>query len=182
LDCPSGWENSKAFNEDLARELTAHPDSYHPVSTGPGIDRLRANGLLFGGAPACAALADSISQHVTQFARQLDGGRLWMAGRPQKARIKFWSMRTRQGGYDAWHYHSQGWLSGVYYVQTASGRDGDDAGSIGFAPVKDDHSVETKIAPAAGEIVLFPSQLFHRTYPTSAKDWRISVAFDVFSA
>ena len=62
---------------------------------------------------------------------------------------------------------------------------GSDDGSIEFSTDGDDYPrrhadfPRRVVAPAIGDIVLFPSSLFHRTVPFSATEERICIAFDV---
>jgi hypothetical protein len=62
---------------------------------------------------------------------------------------------------------------------------GRDDGSIEFSTHGDDYPQrhadfpKRTIAPAVGDIVLFPSSLFHRTIPFHSSAERVCIAFDV---
>lgn len=95
-----------------------------------------------------------------------------------------WYVRMRQGGHLTSHIHEEGWLSGAVYLQMPKQADGD-AGSFAFGtdgddyPRKHENFPERSILPKVGDIVLFPSSLFHRTIPFRSDEERICVAFDI---
>lgn len=95
-----------------------------------------------------------------------------------------WYVKMRQGGHLTSHIHEEGWLSGAVYLQMPKQTDGD-AGSFAFGTHGDDYPrkhesfPERSILPNVGDIVLFPSSLFHRTIPFRSDEERICVAFDI---
>lgn len=95
-----------------------------------------------------------------------------------------WYVKMRQGGHLTSHIHEEGWLSGAVYLQMPKQTDGD-AGSFAFGthgddyPRKHENFPERSILPKVGDIVLFPSSLFHRTIPFRSDEERICVAFDI---
>jgi uncharacterized protein (TIGR02466 family) len=96
-----------------------------------------------------------------------------------------WYVKMRQGGHLTSHIHETGWLSGSVYLSLPSDRGSGNDGSIEFSthgdnyPQKHDNFPHKPIAPKIGDIVLFPSSLFHRTIPFSSNEERICVAFDL---
>lgn len=95
-----------------------------------------------------------------------------------------WSVRLRAGGRHSNHVHPQGWISSALYVAlpSRSSHDLEDAGwltlgapaedlGLGFDPIR-------KIEPRPGQLVLFPSWMWHGTVPF-AEGERLTVAFDV---
>lgn len=98
-----------------------------------------------------------------------------------------WYVKMQQGGHLSAHIHEIGWISGAVYLKMPStnglegafeyGTHGDDypvkyQDSYAKFPVK-------QIMPSVGDIVLFPSSLFHRTIPFNSIDNRICIAFDL---
>ena len=79
--------------------------------------------------------------------------------------------------------HAQGWLSGVFYLSTIQSND--EQGNIEFG--LDGYSFEPirpggpskQHSPRNGDLVLFPSSLFHRTIPFREDTIRKTIAFDV---
>lgn len=95
-----------------------------------------------------------------------------------------WYVRMKQGGHLDAHIHEIGWISGAVYLAMPPSGDSEE-GAFEYGMHGDDlpRRVETfpvaRTLPKVGEIVLFPSSLFHRTIPFSADEQRICVAFDL---
>ena len=94
-----------------------------------------------------------------------------------------WYVKMQQGGHLNAHIHEIGWLSGAVYLAmpTLNGLEG----AFEYGTHGDDYpQMHTRfptanILPNVGDIVLFPSSLFHRTIPFSANQERICIAFDL---
>jgi predicted 2-oxoglutarate/Fe(II)-dependent dioxygenase YbiX len=95
-----------------------------------------------------------------------------------------WSVRLRGAGYHSNHVHPQGWISSAFYVAlpNAGPQDGPDAGWLTLgephAQLKLDLPAFRRVAPRPGQLVLFPSWMWHGTVPF-AEGERLTVAFDV---
>ena len=98
-----------------------------------------------------------------------------------------WYVRLRRGGYVDRHIHEIGWISGAVYLVMPTPNDIDGAFEYGTHgdnyPIKppktlDDFPYE-HVLPNVGDIVLFPSSLFHRTIPFNSNEARICIAFDL---
>lgn len=95
-----------------------------------------------------------------------------------------WSVRLRSGGRHSNHVHPQGWISSALYValppKEPEGRG--DSGWLTLGEPDDLLGVDLppwrKIEPKAGQLVLFPSWMWHGTVPFSEGE-RLTVAFDV---
>ncbi|MFM9912237.1 MAG: tetratricopeptide repeat protein [Methylophilaceae bacterium] len=96
-----------------------------------------------------------------------------------------WYVKMSSGGHLTSHIHEEGWLSGSVYLSIPQQKTGTHDGSIEFSthgdnyPQKHQNFPVQAVAPIVGDIVLFPSSLFHRTIPFSSDEERICVAFDV---
>lgn len=98
-----------------------------------------------------------------------------------------WYVKMQQGGHLDAHIHEIGWISGAVYLRmpTANGNEaafeygihGDDYPIQPSKNLSDFPLAITK--PNVGDIVLFPSSLFHRTIPFKADEERICIAFDL---
>jgi len=103
---------------------------------------------------------------------------------PKKLRLRGWFVRLLQQGHQEVHNHPRGWLSGVIYLKLPETSKRDE-GAIEFVlhgydgPILNDKHPRTLHHPDKGQIVLFPSSLFHKTLPFSTDDERLSVAFDL---
>jgi len=102
-----------------------------------------------------------------------------------------WFVALREGGLINSHMHESGWISGSLYLALPESKDGDLAGAIELSMDSDSYpSPPSSVAsrrdfPAmtlplsVGDIVLFPSSVFHRTLPFSGTGERVCVAFDL---
>lgn len=96
-----------------------------------------------------------------------------------------WYVKMRRGGHLTSHIHETGWLSGVVYLAMPPRTPGSEDGCIEFStdgdgyPKRHDAFPRRVFAPQVGDIVLFPSSLFHRTIPFAADEDRVCVAFDI---
>jgi uncharacterized protein (TIGR02466 family) len=95
-----------------------------------------------------------------------------------------WYVKMQQGGHLNAHIHEIGWISGAVYLampDTADAREGAfEYGTHGDEyPQRHTDFPTAHIKPQVGDIVLFPSSLFHRTIPFNAQAERICIAFDL---
>ena len=97
-----------------------------------------------------------------------------------------WYVKYFQGGHFTSHIHDYGWISGAVYlaIPKDSGSDGQD-GAIELSsdgneyPRLHDEFEKKVILPNVGDVIFFPSSVFHRTIPFNSKEERICIAFDV---
>ena len=112
--------------------------------------------------------------------RNCDLIKLW----PKKYDLSGWFVRLKTHGYQEAHIHPDGWVSGVLYLKTIE-ETFENQGSIEFSLHGYDYhrrssNVPTKThQPKLGDILLFPSSLFHRTIPFDSPQDRCVIAFDV---
>ncbi|MBL94834.1 MAG: Lipopolysaccharide assembly protein B [Alphaproteobacteria bacterium MarineAlpha3_Bin5] len=103
---------------------------------------------------------------------------------PRKFSLRGWVVCLLKGGHQAEHIHTDGWISGVYYLQVPE-LEGEEEGCIEFGlwgydyPIVDNNYPRKRFVPQNSDLVLFPSSLFHRTIPFQATEERMCIAFDV---
>lgn len=96
-----------------------------------------------------------------------------------------WFVKMKQGGHLGSHIHEEGWVSGALYLSLPTDKKHEHEGSIEVSTHGDDYPKlhdnfpARAIAPTVGDVVMFPSSLFHRTIPFSSDEERICVAFDL---
>jgi uncharacterized protein (TIGR02466 family) len=189
IPTPPGWPDLPAFLADLAADLAArHPWRTHPLEqsvrhgsqTQQDLSRLDVPVLraLF------AALDTPIAAHLAALGPGDDPVRRRIARGYRVAGA--WSVRLSPGGFHSDHVHPQGWLSSAFYVELppavalepegwlALGRPGVPTAPR-LAPLR-------HIRPAPGQLVLFPSYLWHGTEPFGGDAPRLTVAFDLLPA
>ena len=82
------------------------------------------------------------------------------------------------------HIHKEGWLSSSIYLTLPSKKDNND-GDIGFTLHGGNYPSDNRVYPEKivrvneGDIVMFPSSIFHYTVPFNSDHKRISLAFDL---
>lgn len=93
-----------------------------------------------------------------------------------------WSVRLGANGFNVTHSHPVGWLSAVFYVVLPEEPGPAPAGALhlGAPPAELGLNLQpyAVIPPRAGQLVVFPSILWHGTYPFAAGE-RLNIAFDV---
>jgi Flp pilus assembly protein TadD len=96
-----------------------------------------------------------------------------------------WYVRLRRGGYVDRHIHEVGWISGAVYLVLPKDKQDPTEGCFEYGlhgdnyPLKHDNFPVGIATPKVGDIVLFPSSLFHRTIPFNSNEERICIAFDL---
>ena len=192
LSVPPGFASVEAFNHALAAAILGSPALATPAPDAPLVGGRRLPDF-FGldarwKTPLVEAFRAAISGYV-------DGTTVGAAhpvrtGRPAKFEFVGWANVMGAGDFERPHIHESGWLSGVYYVETPAvpgvptGQE-PMAGSLllgGHSSEGALRSVLIPHQPRAGEFVVFPSYLFHRTVPFTGAGRRISVAFDALRA
>ena len=101
---------------------------------------------------------------------------------PSEKRLVGWHVILKQHGNQLAHIHPSGWLSGVIYLKVVPDS-GQDEGAIEFGlnGKRYFHEDASKLIyqPKLGDIVFFPSSLYHRTIPFTSDTDRIIVSFDL---
>jgi uncharacterized protein (TIGR02466 family) len=100
-----------------------------------------------------------------------------------------WYVKMQQGGHLSAHIHEIGWISGAVYLAMPTPKAGSVEGAFEYGTHGDDYPIKppltqasfpvANVMPNVGDIVLFPSSLFHRTIPFNSNEERICIAFDL---
>jgi tetratricopeptide (TPR) repeat protein len=189
LKPPPGWDSIEQFNMALAEELLAHPELRYDRYGAASERTWRIDTMPSPAAPLTrlliAAISEAILEHV---ATCIEDDHPWAKARPDNARLRSWCVITESTGFEHWHVHQFGWLSGSYYVRVPDTIVNGDTvdGCLSFGLPEDLAGADGATAfgsrivrPESGLLLLFPSQTYHRTFPHGAPDQRICVAFDV---
>jgi tetratricopeptide (TPR) repeat protein len=131
------------------------------------------------------AVVDAVESYVAQLPA-IDPRHPLLSQRRDR-RVRFsgsWSVRLRSGGRHSNHVHPQGWISSALYVALPEKRadEPEDAGWLTLGEPDDQLDLtlapSRKVEPRTGQLVLFPSWMWHGTVPF-AEGERLTVAFDV---
>ena len=180
---------------DLQQHVQARPLPLTTSTRGEGVrvdDFERAPGA--AGAIVLEAVMRAVECYVTE--RQPFQTHPMIAHQSGRARLRAWALSVKNDGHEDWHAHPDGWVSGVLYLEVPSRPEAQEPseaqvgapGAIQFGPLplgqgsQPAYLERRTLLPAPGKILLFPSYLGHRTWPTGTSARRTCVAFDVLSA
>jgi uncharacterized protein (TIGR02466 family) len=102
---------------------------------------------------------------------------------PTEYLFNSWSNTLKKEGYNIPHIHPSGWVSGVFYLNVPEKLKNNEGG-IEFSLHGYDFINNKKLTtnslhiPKIGDLILFPSSLFHKTIPFDSNGERICIAFD----
>jgi len=146
-----------------------------------------AGNLLKRPEPAFQQLATLVKQKIVEYREHFAGEDCELI-RSFPQDIDFsssWYLKMKKGGNLGSHIHEEGWISGCVYLKLPKqkihitdagfeyGTDGDNY------PRMHDNFPSHIVVQEVGDIVLFPSSLFHRTIPFHSNEDRVCVAFDL---
>ena len=101
---------------------------------------------------------------------------------PSKKKLEAWHVIYKKQGYQNPHNHITGWLSGVIYLKVVPSLENNE-GSIEFSLnstiYTDKSSPKVLYVPKIGDLILFPSSLYHKTIPFTTDDERIIISFNL---
>ncbi len=178
-------ENPSVLITDVIKELRDFETEWEPErkSTHKGFQTPSAINLLQTPSGKMAQLKSIIIAEMGSYYEKFQNERCSFIQKwPQQSNLYGWHVILKQQGYQTPHNHVTGWLSGVIYLQVVPTLN-ENEGAIEFVLDSPNYTADglpTAVhQPAAGDIVLFPSSLHHRTIPFSTDTDRIVVAFDL---
>ena len=96
-----------------------------------------------------------------------------------------WYLKMKKGGNLGSHIHEEGWISGCVYLKLPTVRKDPTEAAFEYGthgdnyPRQHDNFPTQVVIQKVGDIVLFPSSLFHHTIPFNSDEDRVCVAFDL---
>ena len=124
---------------------------------------------------------EMIDEYKIKYKKKSDG---FISQWPNKFSLLGWYNRLLKHGYQQSHIHPGGWLSGCFYLKMPKLiKEGE--GAINFSlhgydyPIVNSDIPCYQYSPKEGDLVLFPSSLFHKTLPFSSNQERHVIAFDI---
>ncbi len=183
LTCPAAFDSLSSFNGALASDISTHSlMRWEPLGLAARNGGLTDN-LLADETAAIVGFEQSLRAAIDQLIASGSLSAPFDAAFPGvNYQLNIWATLVRAGGNIDTHIHEESWLSGAYYVQLPDGKN--DEGAIEFGRPHADLPQASQTAceilrPREGELLLFPSYLFHRTLAHEGAEPRISVSFDV---
>lgn len=186
---PPRWSSIDAFNRDLTAELLAHPGIRYERYGVASAHTWRIDEPALARSRMVPELQKLIQREATAYVAGLaDAGHPWLQARPRNTFLHNWCVITDGEGFEEWHVHQNGWLSGAYYVDVpefiVNGTGPEGCVAFGLPPgiVGDARHAEFGVQmfrPRSGFLMLFPSHSFHRTFAHRGDRRRICLAFDI---
>ena len=186
---PPAWPTIEAFNRDLATELLGHPGIRYERYGAASAHTWRIDEPSLARSRVVPELQKLIQREASAYVARLPAaGHPWLRDRPSSAFLHNWCVITDGDGYEEWHVHQNGWLSGAYYVDVpefiVNGEGPEGCVAFGLPPgiVGEDRHAEFGIRmfrPRSGLLMLFPAHSFHRTFAHKGDRRRICFAFDI---
>lgn len=186
-DCFPGFDG---FEGNLKKEMSEIGKSWEPPNktTVAGFQSVGQN-LFESSGKSIGLLKEQILLEIREYISSHKSNKedcSFVTEWPSKLSLYGWYVTfTGKGGHQGSHIHAESWVSGVYYVKTIS-RPLENEGAIKFglsgykyANADLPESATKVIQPNDGDLVLFPSSLFHETVPVVQNEERTVIAFDL---
>ncbi|MDA9900528.1 tetratricopeptide repeat protein [Planktomarina temperata] len=179
--------NSEEFLSSLIDEMNGTNASWEPnENTTKG--GFQTDPTLFSQSSANLQILENIfKKELLAFKRKFKENKsVLIDSWPDEIKLAAWYVRLLQGGHQDSHIHPSGWVSGVFYLKTIP-NPVDHEGAIRFGlhgynyPVTDKELPNILYQPSDGDLVLFPSSLFHETVPVRKDLERCVIAFDLLN-
>ncbi len=187
---PEGWSSIEHFHEALIPALEKrHRFEAAPLDQSLRLGTQTPRGLTGDPDPVIQAFLQMLVEPIAAYRKAMGSDPdhpLSSRNRGEAVLTGCWSVRLKQGGYHVNHVHSEGWISSAYYVEVPQEVEDTEAknGWIKFGeprfPVPG-AVAEKFVQPVAGQLVLFPSYMWHGTTPILGGEPRLTIAFDVIT-
>lgn len=183
--------DSQVFIDSLIKEMDAIKAVWEPrgKATRGGF---QTEGSLFKSpSKLMSRLASIIRQELARYYSDYEHENcnlihLW----PKEEQISGWYVNTGRQGFQDYHIHPSGWVSGVIYLKTVTAPESSE-GALKLSCIEgliehhdprfDEHYASDGVVfqPDDGDIIIFPSSIPHRTLPVLQDTNRCVIAFDL---
>lgn len=188
IDAPKGFDSTDDFIISLRETLLRlHNTRRHPTEQSLVNGTQTLDDLLSRQDEHIQLLASELERQLLDIISQLPVDSTHPLLKRNIGAMRFsdsWSVRLRQQGFHKNHFHSSGWLSSAFYLTVpelvnAGRREGwIKFGEPGFR-AREPLPAEHWIKPCAGQLVVFPSYMWHGTKPLSEDVERMTVGYDI---
>lgn len=181
LYTPKGWNSLENYIADLEAELQeAHKFKAHPF----GQSVRKGSQVAFvnkSDTRAMQSYDEALIGPVRDYLRKTTDR--CKIGEVNPTLLGAWSVKLFNSGHHKNHVHQNGWLSSVCHLRFPST---DDSFKEGWLKIGEPGMVTSRklcaqkyIQPKKGQVVIFPSYVWHGTVPINGNDERLSVAADI---
>ncbi|NQY86614.1 MAG: tetratricopeptide repeat protein [Colwellia sp.] len=188
---PARYDSVAAYHLDLLDELERqHKNKRHPIEQSVRNGSQTPNHLFSNASPLIKEFELSLTSIIDQHIKELSKLENKVVEHPLLAHLNShyffsgaWSINMNNKGYHKNHYHHKGWISGPYYVVVPDAVNSQGEGwlKVGQAELSRwlEQEADYYIKPSVGDVILFPSYMWHGTVPLTKNQQRVTVAFDV---
>ena len=176
--------NVSEFIDGIILEAERENALWEPENTAT-VAGFQTRNNIFQAGRNCADLGKIIEKEINSYRSKFAPENcLFIKSWPIKHAITGWYVRLKKNGYQTAHIHQDGWISGVIYLKTVDfGNTIEGALEVSLygydLNVLDKNYPKEIYRPKIGDIVLFPSSLFHKTIPFTKDTERCVIAFDL---
>jgi len=135
--------------------------------------------------PHVISIRKIITHHIKKYySHYLKSNEGFINHWPKHYNLHGWIINLKTGGSLGSHMHKSGWISGSVYLNLPK-VEGNNQGNIVFDlhgadyPKNDRTFPKKELAIEKGDIVIFPSSIFHWTIPFKTREERVTLAFDI---
>jgi tetratricopeptide (TPR) repeat protein len=196
LPTPPGYQNLAEFLAVLNPVIRRlHTSTRQPLDQSVRGGTQTLGRLLAEPNPVIQQFRVALEQRIEEYLQRLpqDPNHPLLSRNSGKFRFSgSWSVRLADQGFHSNHVHPQGWLSACTYLELPDCIRPDDPLRQGWLKLGetslllgDNEEVAQAICPAPGLVVLFPSFVWHGTYPfhtSSGQDFRMTAPCDIMPA
>lgn len=195
LPTPAGYQNLAEFLAELVpviRQL--HTNSRQPLDQSVRGGTQTLGRLLAEPHPLIQLLKTALEQRINEYLQRLPSDVHHPLLSRNHGQFRFsgsWSVQLGQHGFHTNHVHPQGWLSACTYLELPQSVQQDDPQRQGWLKLGETslglgtHDVVAQaICPTPGLVVLFPSFVWHGTYPfiSPTNEHRLTAPCDIMPA
>jgi Flp pilus assembly protein TadD len=189
IETPDGWASLETFLADLAASLRSLQRlKAHPVGQSLRQGVQTGQFLALSEDPVIRAFFKALDAPIRSYVSVL-AERDDVLGRRVTDSYRFagaWSVSLRPGGRHVDHIHPMGWISSAFHVELPPAIENGHQGWLKFGepglPTSPVLGPEHFVKPRAGQLVLFPSYMWHGTVPFGGDEPRLTAAFDIVPA
>lgn len=190
LGAPAGYDNQQHFLAELNQAVAAlHISRQQPLDQSVRGGTQTIGSLFAQPAKVIQDYRLLLQQHIRHYLQSLPADEMHPMLRRNQQKFQIvgsWSVRLQQAGFHTNHVHPQGWLSACTYLQVPEAiytTDPDRAGWLKLGETAiglgEREQVAVAICPKPGLLVLFPSFIWHGTYPFSGEGHRMTAPCDI---
>lgn len=190
LPTPKGYKSFDSFGKDLKELLlTLHTKEQDPLDQSVRRGSQTEGHLLYRSNTLLSLFKQSMESCISTYLNDLPADSM----HPLTARnsLNFtakgsWSVKLENGGYHANHIHPHGWLSAPSYISIPDEMSKNDPLKNGWLKLGETcldlgkrESIDREICPESGQIIIFPSYIWHGTNELKSDRPRLTIPSDI---